>query len=87
MEAAIREETGVDAVIAIGWPRSLTGADGIVAFVGAPDVDVAAARAALESRLPAHMVPRRFELLDRLPLNSSGKFDRKALRDLLEDSQ
>ena len=30
------------------------------------------------------MVPRRFELLRELPLNASGKFDRKRLIDSLE---
>ena len=84
VEAAVREATGVDAVIAVGWPRSLTGADGIVAFVGDREVDVKEAKARLTAKLPDHMVPRRFELLDKLPLNASGKFDRKALVDSLE---
>jgi amino acid adenylation domain-containing protein len=83
VEAAVREETGVDAVVAIGWPETDTGCDGVVAFVGAADVDVPAARARLRARLPPHMVPRRFELLDSLPLNASGKFDRRALREAL----
>jgi amino acid adenylation domain-containing protein len=84
-EAAVREATGVDAVVAVGWPRTATGHDGIVAFVGATEVDVGAARARLRARLPAHMIPRRFVLLDRLPLNASGKFDRQALQRSLEE--
>jgi amino acid adenylation domain-containing protein len=86
-ETAVREATGVDAVVAVGWPRTETGYDGIVAFIGATDVDARAARARLRARLPAHMVPRRFVLLDALPLNASGKFDRRALRQSLEDEE
>ncbi|HYI38523.1 MAG TPA: amino acid adenylation domain-containing protein [Thermoleophilaceae bacterium] len=86
VEAAVREATGVDAVIAVAWPRTLTGADGIVAFVGDRGVDVPAVKAELEGRLPAHMVPRRFELLDQLPLGASGKFDRLALLRSLEEN-
>jgi amino acid adenylation domain-containing protein len=84
VEAAVREETGVDAVVALGWPRTATGADGVVAFVGATDVDVGETLARLRTRLPAQMVPRTLHLLRELPLNASGKFDRRALADALE---
>lgn len=87
VEAAVREATDVDAVVAIGWPVTETGCDGIVAFVGASDVDVRAARARLRAQLPAHMVPRRLELLEALPLNASGKFDRRSLVRSLEDER
>ncbi len=33
------------------------------------------------------MVPRRFELLEALPLNANGKFDRKAMLALLQSEQ
>jgi acyl-coenzyme A synthetase/AMP-(fatty) acid ligase len=79
VEAALRQETGVDAVVAVGWPITTTGADGIVAFVGALDVDLQRLRISLRSRLPAQMVPRRIDLLAELPLNASGKFDRRGL--------
>jgi amino acid adenylation domain-containing protein len=87
VEAAVREATAVDAVVAVGWPQTETGYDGIVAFVGATDVDLRAVRAQLQARLPAHMVPRRIELLEALPLNASGKFDRRALRESLESER
>jgi acyl-CoA synthetase (AMP-forming)/AMP-acid ligase II len=87
VEAAVRDATGIDAVVAVGWPVTLTGADGIVAFVGDIDVEVAAVRAELAARLPSHMVPRRFVLLPDLPLNPNGKFDRKRLLQSLHEEK
>jgi acyl-coenzyme A synthetase/AMP-(fatty) acid ligase len=84
VEAAVREGSGVDAVVAVGWPRIATGAGGIVAFLGATDVDVPAVQKRLTESLPDYMRPRRFVLLDALPVNPNGKFDRKALLSMLE---
>jgi amino acid adenylation domain-containing protein len=36
-------------------------------------------RSFLKSKLPDYMLPSRFEFLDRLPVNASGKVDRRAL--------
>jgi acyl-coenzyme A synthetase/AMP-(fatty) acid ligase len=85
VEATIRRVTGVDAVVCVGWPVTPVGVDGIVAFIGEPELPVPATKAALEGLLPVHMVPRRFELLADLPLNASGKFDRRALLASLEE--
>jgi amino acid adenylation domain-containing protein len=87
IEAALRDASGIDAAVAIGWPLTDSGAGGIVAFLGATDVDVTALRDALAERLPEYMVPRRFELLEELPLNSNGKFDRKKMQATLEPEQ
>jgi amino acid adenylation domain-containing protein len=84
VEAAVRKESGVDAVVALGWPRIATGAGGIVAFLGATDVDIPAVQKRLTESLPDYMRPRRFILLEALPVNSNGKFDRKALLSMLE---
>ena len=57
--------------------------DQLVAFVGLQTgerFDAAAARAMLRARLPAYMVPQHFEIVETLPLLSSGKLDRKSLK-------
>jgi amino acid adenylation domain-containing protein len=85
IEAAVREETGVDAVVAVGWPRTAAGAAGITAFLAGNPIDVAALRTRLARRLPSYMVPRDVRLLPELPLNVNGKWDRAALIRLLDE--
>ena len=87
IEAALREASGIDAAIAVGWPLTESGAGGIVAFLGDPEANVPALREALTGRLPEYMLPRRYELLEALPLNANGKFDRKAMLERLEAGQ
>jgi amino acid adenylation domain-containing protein len=84
VEAALRDESGVDAVVAVGWPKTASGANGIVAFIGDLEVDAPVVLEAVRSRLPAYMVPRRIHRLAELPLNANGKFDRRALLERLE---
>ncbi|WP_259375544.1 non-ribosomal peptide synthetase [Azohydromonas lata] len=54
----------------------------LVAYVapqGGQPVDTAALRARVAAKLPDYMVPAAIVVLERLPLNGSGKVDRKAL--------
>jgi amino acid adenylation domain-containing protein len=83
VEAVLREEAGADAV-AVGWPRTPSGAAGIVAFIADPSLDKIGLRRALSARLPEYMVPRELRLVTELPLNANGKRDRKALLSTLE---
>ena len=46
--------------------------------------DVARIKAQLAKRLPEYMIPREIRVLDELPLNPNGKFDRKALLESLK---
>jgi amino acid adenylation domain-containing protein len=88
VEAALREASGLDAVVALAWPVTDAGAaGGVVAFAATHDeLDVEALRSAVAMRLPDYMVPRAVHVLPELPLNANGKFDRGALRDRLEAS-
>ncbi len=62
--------TGDVAPVPVAADRGVEGAS-------APDLDVV--KAALQQALPAYMVPSVFVVLDELPVNASGKLDRRAL--------
>jgi amino acid adenylation domain-containing protein len=83
VEAVLRTECSAE-VIAVGWPRTASGAAGIVAFVADPSVDRVALLRRLSARLPEYMIPRELRLVEDLPLNANGKRDRNALVALLE---
>jgi amino acid adenylation domain-containing protein len=83
IEAVLRNVAGAEIAIAVGWPRTASGADGIVGFVGAADgADAILERA--RALLPGYMQPSKIVLVDAFPLNSNGKVDRKALLARLE---
>ena len=84
VEAAIRQISGVDGVVALGWPKNAGGADAIVAFLETNQLDIPALQEKLKVRLPVYMLPREIRLLSPLPLNSNGKYDRKALNNILD---
>jgi amino acid adenylation domain-containing protein len=80
IEATLREIARVDVAVAIGWPENASGADGVVAFLGAERLDVAEVLRHARARLPAYMAPREIRLVSEFPLNANGKVDRGALR-------
>lgn len=90
IEAVVREVSGADVAIAVGFPRTPSGADGVVAFVGtgqhvegSPD-EANSIRAAAATRLAPYMQPREIRFVASFPLNANGKIDRKALLAMLE---
>jgi non-ribosomal peptide synthetase component F len=84
IEAALRQEAGVDTAVALGWPPTAAGgAEGVVAFIDNPAVDTAALLRRVATRLPRYMVPREVRVVESFPLNPNGKVDRNALRALL----
>ncbi|MGI8959990.1 MAG: amino acid adenylation domain-containing protein [Bryobacteraceae bacterium] len=84
VESAVRETSGLEGVVALGWPLTERGADAIEVFLETSAFDTAQLQEQLRSRLPTYMVPRNIRLLSSFPLNSNGKFDRVALLQLLK---
>jgi nonribosomal peptide synthetase protein BlmVII len=82
VEAALSTHPGV-AAVAVARRELEAGRPALVAYVAGAPLDAAALRRRATERLPAHMVPMRFVVLDRLPLTRNGKLDRAALPDPL----
>lgn len=87
IEAALREIAGVSIAVAVGWPRTSSGADGIIAFLGTDKADLDEIEAKIGGRLPKYMVPREYRLVPDIPLSANGKVDRQALLATLETEQ
>ena len=88
IEAHLRSASGFELVAAIAWPVVDGIAKGSVGFVGASasqSVDQAAVITRMKQSLPAYMVPNRIVALEAMPLNTSGKVDRRALLAQLQD--
>ena len=81
IEAVLRSLTGVTDAVAVAAPDA-DGVPGLYAVCLAPDRDPVQLRAELVRRLPAYLVPRRVLTVDRLPSNSNGKVDRRAVAGL-----
>ncbi|MFC7721123.1 amino acid adenylation domain-containing protein [Nonomuraea recticatena] len=94
IEAALERHPGVSQAAVIAREGRGTGGKQLVAYVvpqaaggigGGEEVDFRAGadaaelRAWVSGRLPKYMVPAAFVLLDRLPLTTNGKLDRRAL--------
>jgi amino acid adenylation domain-containing protein len=80
IEAALATQPGVSQTAAF----VLEGTNGSgarlgAAIVGPHPIDIAATRARLRTVLPAYMIPHRLIQIEKIPLTSSGKIDRKAL--------
>ncbi len=83
VEAVVRQISGMDGVVAIGWPPSASGCDEIEVFIEGESTEVDRLHTDIASRLPDYMAPRRLHFMSRLPRNANDKFDRNALMKIL----
>jgi amino acid adenylation domain-containing protein len=79
VEAAARRACGGGSAVALGWPRTASGADGIILFVSEDSAPDDVIRDSLRISLPAYMLPNEIHRVENIPLNASGKTDRSAL--------
>ncbi len=86
IEAAAVKILSTHEVIALGWPPSAMGFDGVVLFVGGTTMKEGEMISQLRKVLPSYMVPHKIHIMEKLPLNQNGKKDRLALRRKLEES-
>ena len=87
IEEIVRKASGYDGVVAIGWPFIHSGCDGIEVFIEGKRIDGKDLHDSIELYLPDYMRPKKFHFINKLPLNVNGKFDRKALINILEESK
>jgi amino acid adenylation domain-containing protein len=85
IEAALAEHPEVRHAIVVDLPENGHGDRRLVAYAetasGNGSLGISEVRRFLRARLPEYMLPAAFVPLARLPLNPSGKVDRKALPD------
>jgi amino acid adenylation domain-containing protein len=79
IEAHIRQFPGVSAVIVAALEQGQADRRLIAWFESKQAIPQALIREFLRKRLPPYMVPAEFRHLDAMPLNESGKVDRKSL--------
>jgi acyl-coenzyme A synthetase/AMP-(fatty) acid ligase len=84
IDAALRLVSGRDLVGTVAWPVVDGVAKGIVGFIAGSEMDHAELIIGLKQKLPPYMAPHRVIGLDHMPLNASGKVDRKALTEILK---
>lgn len=79
VEAVARDGSDARMVVALGWPRTAAGAQGIILFLTGSRVPDDTILARCKQRLPAYMVPREIHHVDAIPLNANHKVDRQQL--------
>jgi len=86
VEYVIRELSGIDGVVALGWPKTPGGAGGVEVFLESEGACGPQIQEQVARRLPVYMAPRKYRFLPKFPLNSNGKYDRPALLKILEQT-
>ncbi|CAF4005391.1 unnamed protein product, partial [Adineta steineri] len=74
IERSLLNITSISACVVMKWNN-----DHLVAYVQSSHINEEQLRQHCQSRLPPHMIPSIFIILEKLPLNQNGKVDRKQL--------
>jgi mycobactin phenyloxazoline synthetase len=85
IEAALQRLPGVRAAVAAIVPVSSGDILAVVVSVDDPRLSVDRLRDGVAELVPAHMIPRHFEVIDRIPFTVGGKTDRRAVARILAD--
>jgi len=86
IESNLRIVCNSEHVACVGWPVVDGVASGLTAFVADVELDAEAIIGGLAKRVPQYMVPDDLMRIEKIPLTTNGKLDRKALVSLLEKS-
>ncbi|CAF1063333.1 unnamed protein product [Adineta steineri] len=74
IERCLLNITSISACVVMKWKD-----DRLVAYVQSSNINEEQIRQHCQSHLPPHMIPSKFMILDKLPLNLNGKVNRKQL--------
>jgi benzoate-CoA ligase family protein len=86
LEITLKEHPAIANAVVVGRPNRF-GTRRLVAYIVAKGaIDFRELRRLISERCAAHMVPKAFVTLQELPLTGSGKIDRRALPEPIEDS-
>ena len=88
IESVLRKISRSEQAVAIAWPITNGSAEGVIAFLACENKN--SENEILDGCrkvLPEFMVPRKIHFLDQMPLNTSGKIDRRSLVQFLEASK
>ncbi len=78
IEKVVGEVDGIESVAIIVMQNN--GKDVLVAYCCGENIDKVTIKEHCNNKLPRYMVPSAFVMLDTMPLNASGKLDRKQLK-------
>jgi amino acid adenylation domain-containing protein len=85
VEAVVRAVSGGAAiVVALGYPRTTAGADGVIVFTAGATASDDMMLEACRRAMPGYMVPSEIHRVESVPQNASGKVDRRRLLELRE---
>lgn len=72
-----------EAVVVPEYIKNTTNVKSLTAFLTvSSDISIEVIRNILKQKLPEYMIPRKIRILDKLPVNQNGKYDRKKLKEL-----